>query len=148
MTSTEAAGPSSQSLGHRRTREVCVLLSTYNGEAHLEAQLESLKTQNGVTVDLHVRDDGSTDRTCEILRRHAGLWPGLAGIVPNDNLGPARSFLALLRSAPDKFEHYAFCDQDDVWMPDKLVRAIETRPLQELRLGGVTSLGHLLWAYP
>lgn len=103
---------------------VCVLLSTYNGEAFLAAQLDSLRAQAGVEVRLHARDDGSTDGTVALLRRHAGTWPSLAALRSTKNLGPARSFLELLRTAPDA-DFYAFCDQDDVWLPGKLARAAE-----------------------
>jgi len=106
------------------TPSVCVLLSTYNGSAFLEAQLESLRRQSGVQVDLHARDDGSTDGTVALLHNYAGTWPSLAELEPGENLGPAMSFLELLRTAPDA-EFYAFCDQDDVWLPDKLARAVE-----------------------
>jgi glycosyltransferase involved in cell wall biosynthesis len=106
------------------TPRVCVLLSTYNGARYLPAQLDSLKAQQGVTVDLHVRDDGSTDETLAILARYADTWPSLAQVTSGPNLGPANSFLELLRTAPDA-DYYAFCDQDDVWLPQKLARATE-----------------------
>jgi glycosyltransferase involved in cell wall biosynthesis len=102
---------------------VAVLLSTYNGAAYLQAQLESLRAQEGVTVRLHARDDGSADETCAILRRYAEVWPELAGVSSGPNFGPATSFLHLLRTAPDDADYYAFCDQDDVWLSAKLARA-------------------------
>jgi glycosyltransferase involved in cell wall biosynthesis len=101
------------------------MMSTYNGEAFLEPQLQSLRAQEGVEVELHVRDDGSTDDTQGVLRRWAGVWPQVEGLASGPNLGPAASFLELLRTAPDDADYYAFCDQDDVWLPDKLVRAVE-----------------------
>jgi hypothetical protein len=102
---------------------IAVLLSTYNGEAFLEAQLASLTAQEGVEVQVFARDDGSSDATREILARHADRWPALAALPSGPNLGPAMSFLQLLATAPDGFDGYAFCDQDDVWLPDKLGRA-------------------------
>jgi glycosyltransferase involved in cell wall biosynthesis len=102
---------------------VAVLLSTYNGATYLQEQLESLRAQERVRVCLHARDDGSSDLTCEILRQYAGVWPALADTSPGQNLGPAASFLQLLRTAPDDADYYAFCDQDDVWLPEKLARA-------------------------
>ena len=48
-------------------KNVTVLLSTYNGEKYLEEQLNSIVAQKGVTTDIIVRDDGSTDKTCGIL---------------------------------------------------------------------------------
>ncbi len=107
------------------TPTVAVLLSTYNGEAYLEAQLNSLAAQDGVTVEIFARDDGSSDRTREILTRHARSPLNLAPADGGTGMGPASSFLHLLATAPHSFDYYAFCDQDDVWLPDKLVRATE-----------------------
>jgi glycosyltransferase involved in cell wall biosynthesis len=106
-----------------RTPSVAVLLSTYNGAAHLQAQLDSLAAQEGVQVEVTARDDGSTDASLELLARWSGRWPRLAALLCGPRLGPARSFLHLLAAAPDAADAYAFCDQDDVWLPDKLARA-------------------------
>lgn len=108
------------------TTRVAVLLSTYNGAAYLEPQLESLAAQEGVTVEVFARDDGSSDATREILARFADRWPTLASLDAGPNLGPAMSFLTLLAAAPEGFDAYAFCDQDDVWPPLKLDRAART----------------------
>lgn len=102
--------------------QVCVLLSTYNGERYLQEQIASVHAQEGVKVCLIVRDDGSTDSTVDMLNRFQNehqlkLIPG--GV----NLGPAASFLKLLESAPNECQFFAFCDQDDVWQKNKLARA-------------------------
>ena len=102
---------------------VAVLLSTYDGARFLPEQIDSLAGQAGVAVQLHARDDGSSDETAEILGTYSERWPTLADVGPGENLGPARSFLELLRTAPDA-DYFAFCDQDDVWLPDKLERAV------------------------
>ena len=102
---------------------IAVLISTFNGEAWLEAQLDSLLAQRAVAVEVFARDDGSSDGTRAILARYATHWPTLATPLGGDNLGPAASFLALLAVVPEDFDAYAFCDQDDVWLPDKLARA-------------------------
>lgn len=102
-------------------KNVTVLLSTYNGEKYLEEQLNSIVAQKGVTTDIIVRDDGSTDKTCAILdkwqKKNALRW------YSGPNMGPARSFLNLLRDSDDD-EYYAFSDQDDYWLPEKLHVAI------------------------
>jgi len=100
------------------------MLSTYNGAAFLREQLDSLVAQAGVAVRLHARDDGSTDDTVDILRSYVAIWPGLSDIRCGANLGAAMSFLELLRTAPTDAEFYAFCDQDDVWLPTKTARAV------------------------
>jgi glycosyltransferase involved in cell wall biosynthesis len=105
------------------TPRVAVLLSTYNGEAFLAAQLDSLRAQQGVQVEVFARDDGSTDSTLEILAGYARWWPQLAAPMTGPNLGPAASFLTLLGGEMEDFDGFAFCDQDDVWLPDKLARA-------------------------
>ena len=97
--------------------EVCVLLSTYNGEKYIYEQLQSLYAQEGVALSLLVRDDGSSDSTCPILdaEQAAGRLTWYTG----ENLKPAFSFWNLLHKAPQS-GYYAFCDQDDVWDTDKL----------------------------
>lgn len=104
------------------SKKVCVLLSTYNGERYLEEQLDSLLEQIQVDVQIFVRDDGSTDGTHEILSTYA--QNGLLTWYEGKNVGPADSFMDLVRNAPE-CDYYAFCDQDDVWLPEKLWRAMD-----------------------
>ena len=104
-------------------KKILVLLSTYNGEKYLEEQLNSIFCQNGVDVYIYVRDDGSNDGTHSILERYSQSkkikW------YTGANLKPAFSFIDLIFTAPDIFDYYAFCDQDDVWLPNKLLNAVE-----------------------
>ena len=51
--------------------KVAILLSTYNGERYLREQIDSILNQKNVDVDLYVRDDGSHDRTIELLKDYA-----------------------------------------------------------------------------
>ena len=102
--------------------KVTVLLSTYNGGNYLAEQLDSLVAQQGVDVDILVRDDGSTDNTRELLDK----WQekGALSWYTSENLGPGKSFIHLLKSAAPG-GYYAFCDQDDVWLPEKLKLTME-----------------------
>lgn len=102
--------------------KVCVLLSTYNGEKYIKEQLESLYSQEGVSLSLLVRDDGSSDSTCSVLDVEQGA--GRLTWYTGENLKPAFSFWNLLQKAPDS-PFYAFCDQDDVWDKDKLKVAVD-----------------------
>ena len=101
--------------------EVLVLLSTYNGERFINEQLESIFNQEGVMVKVLIRDDGSSDNTCNILEK----WREDHNLTyyTGENIGPARSFFDLLVKAP-VCKYYAFADQDDIWYPQKLSRAI------------------------
>jgi glycosyltransferase involved in cell wall biosynthesis len=100
-----------------------ILLSTYNGARYLEALLDSVARQNHGGFSILVRDDGSTDETTTILNRYAGR--GLLRTLPASHVGAAASFIDLLVHADADADHVAFCDQDDVWFPDKLARATD-----------------------
>lgn len=103
---------------------LAVLLSSYNGEKFIREQISSILTQQGdFTLDLIVRDDGSTDGTPAILQEYADA--GKLRWYTGENLKPAQSFLHLLKNAPD-YDYYAFADQDDYWHPDKLSAALRT----------------------
>lgn len=107
---------------------VLVLMSTYNGEKFLKEQLESLYNQNGVDIHILVRDDGSSDSTIEILKEYSSAKGNLE-IIYGDNVGAAKSFFEVALYAKENLPHYdyyAFCDQDDVWLPDKLISAVNS----------------------
>jgi len=106
---------------------ICILLSTFNGENYLQPQLESIFNQENITYKLIVRDDGSVDNTDRILNDYQAR--GLLTWYKGSNIGPALSFMDLLYHAPE-YDFYAFCDQDDIWLPNKLNAAI-TRLLNE-----------------
>lgn len=102
--------------------KIIVLLSTYNGEKFLEEQLRSIILQRNVNLEIIVRDDGSKDSTCKILQKWQNK--GFLRWYSGANLGPARSFMHLLMQSPDA-DYYAFCDQDDIWLPEKLSIALD-----------------------
>ena len=104
--------------------QAAVLLSTFNGERHLEELLESLAGQSHPDVVLRIRDDGSTDHTWELLNRFGRSFPNMH-ITRGPNLGPADSFLELIREVPASVDYFGFCDQDDVWDRDKVAVAVE-----------------------
>lgn len=103
--------------------KVCVLLSTYNGERYLAEQLESILRQENVTLSLVARDDGSQDHTWAILSDYAQRYVNLR-LFRGENLGAANSFFWLLEHADADAEYFALSDQDDVWLPNKLSRAL------------------------
>jgi glycosyltransferase involved in cell wall biosynthesis len=108
---------------------VAVLLSSYNGEAFLPEQLDSLLAQSHGRWMLFWRDDGSTDGSVALLEAFAA-GPGAGRCVhvasPVGHLGPTVSFMTLLRAAVTQgdFDAVAFADQDDVWLPAKLSRGL------------------------
>lgn len=102
--------------------KITVLMSAYNGEAYIRQQIDSVLNQDiDAQITLLVRDDGSEDATQRILQEYYSA--GKLSWYSGENLGPARSFWHLLKNAPEA-DYYAFCDQDDVWLPEKLARAV------------------------
>lgn len=101
---------------------VQVLLSTYNGEKYLKEQIESILNQEEVEIYLFIRDDGSSDRTIDIIEKFIEENSNIT-LYKGENVGPARSFMYLVNKSAE-FDYYAFADQDDLWMPKKLISAI------------------------
>lgn len=102
-------------------KKVNVLLSSYNGEKYIEELIWSVLNQENVDLVLTIRDDGSTDSTLRIIRNIEDDRIRL--IIGEKNLGPAKSFLSLLNEC-EEADYYAFCDQDDIWYPNKLEAAV------------------------
>ena len=99
---------------------VAILLSTYNGVKYVSMLLDSLLKQDYVNFTINIRDDGSSDKTVEILRAYSSR-DSRVNLSVGENLGCIGSFLHLLASVDADI--YMFCDQDDVWMPTKVSTA-------------------------
>ncbi|MEJ5127752.1 glycosyltransferase family 2 protein [Comamonas sp. MYb21] len=106
-----------------KQNRVAILLSTYNGERFLPAQLDSLLAQSHAGCDIWVRDDGSSDQSLAIVRRYASIHPNIH-IQAGENFGFVASFYELLQNVGAGYGFYFFCDQDDVWLPSKVSRAL------------------------
>jgi len=106
---------------------ICVLLSTYNGEKFLAEQLNSIAQQSYQPLHLLIRDDGSQDKTLSHLYQFKEQNKTLASIriIEGKNIGATDSFFSLLHHAPMDVDYWAFADQDDVWLPEKLESAID-----------------------
>ncbi len=106
-------------------KTVAVLLSTFNGEKYIKDQIDSLLSQQGVSLKIVIRDDGSSDKTVDILNDYIQGNPNIT-LLCEKNCGVELSFqkLCCYASANVDADYYAFCDQDDIWMPDKLYVAI------------------------
>jgi glycosyltransferase involved in cell wall biosynthesis len=98
---------------------VSVALTTYNGELHLKEQLDSLARQTVRPFEVVVTDDGSADNTLTILREFAEQVRFPVKVVSNEiRLGFADNFLKAASLCTGDL--IAFCDQDDVWIEQKL----------------------------
>lgn len=94
-------------------------MATYNGEKYIEAQLNSLATQKHPPVELVICDDGSSDGTLQLIEEFSltAPFPVIINLNPS-NLGYADNFLKAASLCTG--EWIAFCDQDDVWLPNRL----------------------------
>ncbi len=102
---------------------VSVALATFNGERFVREQLDSIARQTVLPHELVVCDDGSTDRTVEIVRAFARESPFPVRLHENERrLGFAENFLRAARLCTG--ELIGFCDQDDVWLERKLERCV------------------------
>lgn len=114
-------------------KKIRVLMSTYNGEKYLREQLDSILEQDCerlglASLSVFVRDDGSSDGTLKILQEYTEMYAEKLCWVQGENCGVIRSFFELLKNAEAEADYYAFADQDDYWMSDKLssgIRALE-----------------------
>ena len=125
VTPSRPTGPTQTTAGMPKVGmpTVQILLSTYQGEAFLRPLLESLDAQTYPALELLVRDDGSADGTLALLEGHAGRIP--REVRPGAHLGLPATFFQLLRDSRPDGDLFAFCDQDDVWLPDKVARAVD-----------------------
>ena len=102
---------------------VSVMLSSYNGERFIAEQIESIIAQREVITYITVRDDGSSDKTVEVVKNLQSKYPERINLVRGKNVGYRKSFLKLLTLAY-RADYYAFSDQDDYWLPEKCIAAI------------------------
>lgn len=111
-----------------RKSTVAILLATYNGERYLPEQLESIARQTYSDWHLFVSDDGSTDATMDVVDRFSGEHPGKVTVVPRGEKanGACGNFLHLIAACPSDYPYIAFCDQDDVWLEEKLAVSVST----------------------
>lgn len=104
---------------------VAVLLATSNGAAFLDEQLRSIEEQTHPAIDIWVSDDGSRDATQTVLEAWQGRWTkGAFRIGEGPRKGFAENFRSLICNEEISADCFAFCDQDDIWEPDKLEKAI------------------------
>lgn len=122
-------GQTTVCLGERSTAggvTCLILMAVHNGARFLPAQLESIARQSLTEWQLVASDDSSTDGSRDQLEAFAKAHGAdRVRILTGPCLGAAQNFRHLLRQAPAEGRLVAFCDQDDIWHPDHLARAVE-----------------------
>ncbi|WP_199456731.1 MULTISPECIES: glycosyltransferase family 2 protein [unclassified Marinobacter] len=104
--------------------KISIAMATYNGAQYIQEQLQSLLNQSRQPDELVVCDDGSTDQTLSNLEEFAKEAPFPVRIYRNEqNLGYSDNFLKAAKLCEGDW--IAFCDQDDVWLPNKLQAVVD-----------------------
>ncbi len=119
--------------------EVSIVLATYNGASYLEEQLDSILKNTFTDWTLEICDDGSSDRTIKIAKAYEKKYPGKIFLHQNSqNLGVTINFLEGAKRAAGNY--IMFCDQDDVWLVDKIEKTLNKIKERESVLGTNTPI--------
>ena len=100
-------------------------MASYNGEKFIRQQLDSIISQTFENWQLIISDDGSTDKTIELISEYQKIWGEKIQLRNGPQKGFVENFLSLACDKNLAADFYAFCDQDDVWLPQKLEVAIK-----------------------
>jgi len=104
---------------------IYILMSTYNGQEFLTEQLQSIEDQTYKNWRLILSDDGSSDVTLAIAKQFQQKWGNeRLEIRQGPQSGFCQNFLSMACDPSIQADFYAFSDQDDVWMVDKLTKAM------------------------
>lgn len=102
---------------------VDILLATYNGERFVGEQIESIQAQTHKNWRLLVSDDCSSDRTLDVVRRYSADDNRIRIVSEGVKHGGAKeNFFSLMRCSDANY--CMFCDQDDVWLPEKVEKSL------------------------
>ena len=114
--------------------KVAILLATYNPGSLIEEQIASIASQTCKDFKIYWGDDGSDENQVIMIRNL--LEPFTLEEFHFKRIGATRNFLELLKQSSE--EYIAFCDQDDVWLPQKL--EVQKRALENFQ--SIPSLSH------
>ena len=104
---------------------VAVLMAAYNGSAFIEAQLQSILQQQGVTLTVYISVDLSSDDSYALCCIFADQHPQIQVLEYGQKFGgAAANFYRLIKDVDfSDFDYVALSDQDDIWLDDKLLTA-------------------------
>lgn len=118
---------------------VNIIMATYQGEKYIREQLDSILQSEGVEYMISIFDDGSKDHTVNIVESYQNEYPDKIQLVQNKkNLGHFANFMQGVIGNP--YDYLMFCDQDDVWNPDKITKTYQFMKQQEVKHSQKTPL--------
>lgn len=102
-----------------KTNKIAILMATYNGAEFISEQIDSLLAQSCQEWHLYIHDDGTNDRTLDIVKYYASTHYEKVTLLDYPPQGGAcRNFLSILECV--EAPYYMFCDQDDIWLSQKI----------------------------
>ncbi|MFA5074245.1 MAG: glycosyltransferase family 2 protein [Nitrospirota bacterium] len=115
--------------------KIDIVLSTYNGERYLEEQVDSIISQTFTDWRLLIRDDGSSDTTVALIQKIRKRNPDKIILIDQEaaHKGACQSFAALMSNS--KSDYLMFCDQDDIWLSDKINKTLAVMAGLEKKYG-------------
>lgn len=116
---------------------IAILMATYNGAKYLREQIDSIINQSCSDWALYIQDDGSRDETIDIIKSYQDERVKLVD-VGLSRQGAGMNFMSLLNMVDS--EYYMFCDQDDVWFPDKIEKSLTRMREEENKYGKETPI--------
>ena len=102
--------------------KIYILMATYNGEKYLKEQIDSLFSQTYQNWKLIIHDDNSKDKTVKIIKDYQGKYADKIKLL-EDNIstgGAKENFTYLLNNIDKQYDYIMFCDQDDIWLENKI----------------------------
>lgn len=97
---------------------VSIAMASYNGEKYIKEQLDSIISQTYTNIEIVITDDCSKDNTVNIIKEYQASYPFIFLFVNEQNKGVTKTFERAVTESNGAF--IAFCDQDDIWMPNKI----------------------------
>lgn len=117
-----------------------ILMATYNGEKYIEEQINSILNQTTSDWKLYIRDDGSSDNTVDIIEKFVQRYPDKIFFIKDNKkgLGAKLNFGELIKMSSS--DYCMFCDQDDVWINDKIEKTLREMNNMESKYGKNTPI--------
>lgn len=112
---------------NKKKYKVLILLAAYNGSKYIKEQLDSIIVQKGVNLSIVVSLDLSDDNTLDILKAYSDKYKFIEILPYGEKFGSAgKNFFHLIKEVTHEyFDFIAFADQDDIWLENKILSAID-----------------------
>ncbi len=121
-----------------KNKKILILMATYNGEKYIQDQIESLLKQSYKNWNLIISDDESKDETYRIIMEYSNMYKNIDCIKHTPKDGALGNFNFLIKIAKGKineYDYFMFCDQDDVWLENKVEETLKFMESKEKNEG-------------